>query len=80
MLLTTTTTVAPNKTINQLGTINAIMELIKHYNPIHFNVIWNEFNILEICLSYINQNYTTGTDLTSQSELIYICTNLLAGN
>lgn len=64
----------------QLGTINAVMELIKHFNPIHFNTVWTEFNLLEICASYINQNYTTGTDLTSQCDLIYICTNLLAGN
>lgn len=63
----------------QFGVIKSIWELVKCYPPIHYNVVWTEFNILDICVTFINQNYTTGTDLVCHCDLIDICVHLLAG-
>lgn len=65
--------------LKQFGIVKAILHLIKCFSPIHFMSVWEEFNLLEICVTFINQNYVTGTDLTCHRELIDICTNLLAG-
>lgn len=68
-----------NSKHQQFGIIKAIMELINAFNPVTFYPIWHEFNILLICLNYLNQNYSIAIDLSCQCELIEICSNLLAG-
>lgn len=63
----------------QCGVIKSILKLIEIYSPIGFGHIWNEFNVLELCMSLLNQNYSTGIDLSCQCDLIHICASLLAG-
>lgn len=63
----------------QFGMINAIAELVKIFNPINYHSIWNEFNIFEICLNFMRENYFIATDATCQSDMINICTSLIAG-
>lgn len=64
----------------QFGVISAIAELVKLYNPIKYHSVWNEFNIFDICLNFMRENYFIGTDATCQSDMINICTSLIAGN
>lgn len=61
----------------KLGTIAAIAELINEFSPVNYHSIWTEFKIYSICSAMLNQ--ANGTDLTMQSNLITICTHLLAG-
>lgn len=68
-----------NSKDQQFGVIKVIMELINTFNPVTFHPIWHEFNVLLICLNYLNQNYSIATDLSCQCDLIEICSNLLAG-
>lgn len=63
----------------QFGIISAIAELVKIFNPIKYHFIWNEFNIFDICLNFMRDNYSIGTDATCQSDLLNICTSLIAG-
>lgn len=64
----------------QFGIINAIAELVKIFNPIKYHSIWNEFKIFETCLTFMRENYFIGTDATCQSDMINICTSLIAGS
>lgn len=64
----------------QFGIISAIAELVKIFNPIKYHSVWNEFNIFETCLTFMRENYVIGTDATCQSDMINICTSLIAGN
>ncbi|KAG4067967.1 hypothetical protein HA402_010653 [Bradysia odoriphaga] len=63
----------------QFGIISAIAELVKLFNPITYHVVWNEFSIFEICLNFMRENYSIGTDATCQCDMINICTSLIAG-
>lgn len=63
----------------QFGIVSAISELVKIFNPIKYHSIWNEFNIFEVCLNFMCENYSIGIDATCQSDLINICTSLIAG-
>lgn len=49
------------------------------FNPIYFIDIWMEYNILEVVLALLTSNYSTGTDLNCQCDMITVCVNLLAG-
>lgn len=64
---------------HQFGIINAIGELVKLFNPIKYHTVWNEFNIFEICLNFMRENYFIGTDAACQSDLINICSSLIVG-
>lgn len=64
----------------QLGIINTIRVLLSEFNPIDHLHVWNEFNILEICLCFMIQNLTTAMDIHVQIGLIEINTKLLSGN
>lgn len=68
-----------NSRDQQFGVIKALLELIKSFNPVIFHSVWNEFNILQICFNYLNQNCAIATDLSCQCDLLEICTNLVAG-
>lgn len=68
-----------NSKDQQFGVIKAVVELIDAFNPVTFYPIWNEFNIMLICLNYLNQNFSIATDLSCQCDLIDICSSLLAG-
>lgn len=61
---------------SKLGTINALVELIYEFSPVNYHFVWAEFKVYAICSSMLNH----GADLTMQSNLICICTHLLAGN
>lgn len=62
----------------QFGVIKSIITLLAAFNPITYHHIWNEFNLVEVSLSLMIQNYATGTDLTCHSDLISISTQLVA--
>lgn len=62
----------------QFGVIKSILTLLAAFNPITYHRIWNEFNLVEVSLSLMIQNYATGTDLTCHSDLITISTQLVA--
>lgn len=49
------------------------------FSPIKFIDIWQEFNILDTCVELLLSNYTTGTDLTCQCDLLSITVHLLTG-
>lgn len=63
----------------QLGVTKCLLDLMEIFDPINFNEIWSEFNILEVSLSLLNSNYITGTDLICQNDTMTLCINLLAG-
>lgn len=63
----------------QFGIIHAIAELVQIFNPITYHTVWNEFKIFEICLNFMRENYSIGTDATCQSDMMNICTSLIAG-
>lgn len=62
------------------GMISAIAELVKRFNPIKYHAVWNEFNIFEICLNFMRENYAIGTDPSCQSDMLNICTSLITGS
>lgn len=62
----------------QLGVISVLTRLIVEQNPIKKNHLWNEFNVLDVSVSLLTENYATGTDLSCECSLIPLCTQLLA--
>lgn len=63
----------------QLGVIKCLHNTLNAFSPIQFIEIWSEFNILDMCLELMISNYTTGTDLSCQCDMLIISVNLLAG-
>lgn len=69
----------PTQFYFQFGVVNAIKELLHHFNPIHYVNIWKESNVLSVIVSFLNENISIGLDLTCQSDLLHITSILLAG-
>lgn len=63
----------------QFGVINALKELILTFSPMHYGAVWSEFKILEICVTFMQQNVTLGHDFTCQSDMLLITTHLISG-
>lgn len=57
--------------------MNAVLELTRHFPPVHFRHIYAEFNVLEVCGPFLVQNHVVATDLGGQADLFEICVNLL---
>lgn len=55
------------------------MKSIKSFDSMEYFEIWSEFNILEVLLALLQPNYSTGTDIACQCDLLTICVNLLTG-
>lgn len=62
----------------QFGVIKSIVKLLQTFSSVAYSHIWNEFNLVEVSLSLMTQNYATGTDLTCQADMISLSTQLLA--
>ncbi|XP_055525151.1 huntingtin [Wyeomyia smithii] len=63
---------------NQLfGVINFFKLLIGKYNPFDLAELWCEFNILNVLLSLMSEHTGTALDLTAQTDLLEICSNLM---
>lgn len=57
--------------------MNAVLELTRHFQPVHFRRIYAEYNVLGVCGPFLVQNHIVGTDLGGQSDLFEICINLM---
>lgn len=55
------------------------MKSLKSFDSMEYFEIWSEFNILEVLLALLQSNYSTGTDIACQCDLLTICVNLLTG-
>lgn len=66
--------------IFQIGATKCLLNTMNAFHPIQFVEIWREYNILEICMELLTSNYSTGTDLGCQIDLLTISSHLLAGN
>lgn len=60
--------------------MNAVLELIRQFPPVHHRHIYDEFKVLEICGPFLVQNHVLGTDLGGQRDLFEICVSLLGKN
>lgn len=60
-----------------LGIINFLKVFLYKYNPFDFLRIWNEFNLLNVLSSLMNEHTGTALDLTAQNDLMDLCSTLL---